>query len=687
MPDPNNNIDSAPVESNLDEIVEFEDTENTVYYGPPTTSEIYAQDPYEDQNLETVLSRPWIIRSTVWNSTDTGELFTVMPLMELLQNGYNAEKLSGFQYIRSDIEIEVRVNSTLMHAGLLLFSYNLMHISYPNLHNQTTLPSYIVSANEQTTLKFTIPFAYPIDWWLASGPNDDYQPLLTCSVLSPLTSTASVSAVDVVVFARFVKPRVAGMITVQSEMGMDNIDVSEFDSSPNLIVESYNSNAVRNISRLVKYDKPTANQTLPALKPYTVSPISVVHGVDTSVKLSLDPEMSSYDHHNQYGDACDMTDFSNYIRLPYLIGDTSFDSTFLPGDQVLAMGVTPIMYDNVDPNLFALSPVCAVASQFRYWKGAMKYCFIFVCNTFVSARVAISWQPKLIPAGNNLFPAERVTKVFDIKGTTKVCFSIPYLQKNPWLKTSPDNYNGSFSINVINRATTTSTELSSSVIHAIGFCSGGESMTFSRPNEVLNLGTASAQSASYDGLNDLHELFRRPFDPLIPSDETQVLGVENAEVINSWIDLNRRFTCFNNIVNPRSFFSFYYAAGMSDALLFVRSAFLYKKGSIRYKVKSTNAPDGYYTFKVNIAQRLRSGEQNGSLDGNLNAHMIQDCHINQWMEVETPFYSDVHFASPKDQLEPPGIYCNLAPEQVYAALGEDFSMGFPIPPNRIVPTG
>lgn len=172
-------------------------------------------DPYENQSLTTVLSRPWPIRSVNWNETSTGEILRFSPGASLLALSFNRDKLRDFKYIRASIRVSIRLNTTPFHAGMLLVAYA-PEMSIDNL--PTTLseasiyPSRIVSAGAQQTVDFVIPWVHSEDY-VEIEQNNLYFGFVSIWALTPLlTGNGTAVTTKVQVYANFEDVHVAGML-------------------------------------------------------------------------------------------------------------------------------------------------------------------------------------------------------------------------------------------------------------------------------------------------------------------------------------------------------------------------------------------------------------------------------------------------------------------------------------------
>lgn len=223
MSDDRERLDNNNPEETVIRNVQFDDTVLITTPDEEIEEEIpsvyNSTDPYEEQDLRTVLSRPWPIRNFLWNDSSNANAYILQfsPGYDLLNFSFNEEKLRNFSFVRASLRISVRLNTTPFHAGMLLIVYapemDSALVNAPKtIHEASLYPSRLISAGAQQTVDFIIPYVHP----------EDYMPTVTSAnnifgwvqvwALTPLLSgNGTSSATQVQIFANFEDIEIAGM--------------------------------------------------------------------------------------------------------------------------------------------------------------------------------------------------------------------------------------------------------------------------------------------------------------------------------------------------------------------------------------------------------------------------------------------------------------------------------------------
>jgi len=179
-------------------------------------------DPYPDQGMKPVLERIYRITDITWSgsSVQDTQLYVANFPYALLHAVPNlVDKIQRFCYIRADIEVEFRISGTTFHYGTLMIGWlpnnpSTNQWKLGNIFTMSTCNAHILSANTNTTVKFTIPYVSPRAYWNhADNLNDAYIGQICVRVLNPLAlqGSASTPSLTVSVFANFKNIEVAGM--------------------------------------------------------------------------------------------------------------------------------------------------------------------------------------------------------------------------------------------------------------------------------------------------------------------------------------------------------------------------------------------------------------------------------------------------------------------------------------------
>jgi len=198
--------------------------------GAPITPIHQHSDPYADQGLGPLLSRPYLVDYFTWSGANTiGIMVKKISFPYVLFQIPNIdEKLNRFKFFRAGVHVEIRLNSTTFHAGKILIVW-LPHWNTANTSNQlatddmyaqSMLEGITLSACANETVSFDIPYVAPsayLDLLTSTAPgdvNEGFFGTVKMYVLAPLVLTGNIATptLTVTTWANFVNPEPAGPI-------------------------------------------------------------------------------------------------------------------------------------------------------------------------------------------------------------------------------------------------------------------------------------------------------------------------------------------------------------------------------------------------------------------------------------------------------------------------------------------
>nr|ULF50556.1 MAG: structural polyprotein [Aparavirus sp.] len=197
----------------------------------PSTTNIMALNDTTTHDIRTILERPVNINTYEWASTD-GELSTTMtggaydgdtvnylqkfdfPQQILSSSAIVADKLKNYQYLKADIEIEVKVNAQPFLQGALMLVYNpylpkvgaFRRKGTRFLASQTSCPYKVLSLEEGNSLKMICPYSNIYDLFDLSNENNQFGTVYLY-VFSQLRGAELPVTCKYTVYARFVNPQ------------------------------------------------------------------------------------------------------------------------------------------------------------------------------------------------------------------------------------------------------------------------------------------------------------------------------------------------------------------------------------------------------------------------------------------------------------------------------------------------
>jgi len=197
---------------------------------PATVTQLALNDTTRHE-IRSILERPVNLGTFVWSSADEAipihltpadydadtanylklfnfpqDIFTKSPLV--------VDKLKNYQYMKANIEIEIKINAQPFLQGALMLVYNPYYNQTGDfrrkgtrfLASQTSCPYKVVSVEEGNSLKIICPYANIYDLFDLGNADNQFGTAFLY-VFSPLRGTETKEEVNYTVFARFVDPQ------------------------------------------------------------------------------------------------------------------------------------------------------------------------------------------------------------------------------------------------------------------------------------------------------------------------------------------------------------------------------------------------------------------------------------------------------------------------------------------------
>lgn len=196
-----------------------------------STTQQMALNDVTSHDIASILERPVNLGTYSWSST-TEQLSTQLSITDYNSDKPNylkmfnfpqdifsnstlvVDKLKNYQYLKADIEIEVKINAQPFLQGALMLVYNPYYNQTSDfrrkgtrfLASQTSCPYKIVSIEEGNSLKLTCPYANIYDLFDLANSDNQFGTVFLY-VFSALKGSEAPTEVKYTVFARFVNPR------------------------------------------------------------------------------------------------------------------------------------------------------------------------------------------------------------------------------------------------------------------------------------------------------------------------------------------------------------------------------------------------------------------------------------------------------------------------------------------------
>nr|QXV86373.1 capsid protein [Dicistroviridae sp.] len=412
------------------------------------------------ESLRSFLSRPYPIFSSTWTGDQASD--TMLADIDLLEQYLNIPvirgKLEGFNYLRAGIKVEIRINGTRFHYGLLtagffpLSNLKAYDSSQTHAYAVTMFPGVTLDPGSSEIGVFEVPYVHP-HHFIQLTPNtlqaQQYRSLgtLLVKVLAPLqvVNQTTTPQVTFTIYASLVNPILNGFTAISLP-------------SPLLVLqEQSGDSAIRVV--------PEANNFLAT----DINDVSVRAGMQGDNLVNKDEQYIGVSRSDMM--------FSNIFAKPNFVSVETWTEAHPPGTILGTLLVTPIVrVQPVSTYLYQLTTAT------RFWRGTLRYHVRIVASGFHSGRMMISWDSAYPASSSIVNVSNRLHLVVDLQQTTDLYFSVPYMQPEPWLDNESSS-NGILTFSVLNSLATPSGEPSQ--INFYTWMYGGEDLEFAMPRTQI----------------------------------------------------------------------------------------------------------------------------------------------------------------------------------------------------------
>lgn len=262
------------------------------------------------------------------------------------------------------------------------------------------------------------------------------------------------------------------------------------------------SSAASNLAQMFGFSKPTSQVLTCDTKLRGQSRMANYNGVDMSHKMALSANNELETRGGLAGSSVDEMALSTFTSIPNFWTRFTWSVGQLTGSTLYQDLVSPIRIQTtaVD-NVYNTTHMGYVANIHTYWRGSIVYTFKFVKTNFHTGRVQILFAPFWFggtdrPIGGLLDLNKCYRTIVDLRESTEVSFTVPYVSSRPWMFTTrpdapwltngtiPDFYNyncatGMIRVDVLNKLVAGHNVHQD--IDVIVEVSGGPDLTFAGP--------------------------------------------------------------------------------------------------------------------------------------------------------------------------------------------------------------
>ncbi|AVH80932.1 structural polyprotein [Blackbird arilivirus] len=456
--------------------VQFLDESNKIEVQVEKSTEKVPQ-LFRSPTLSEFLSRPFSLSTFLWKREDVAGSCVYRAALPdaLFEIPSIWKKLANFTYFRSGLKVQIRVNGTLYHYGMLLAVWRPFALgkttrasgatasptSFDNVHTLSQYPSTLVSANSSDVVDLEIPWFSLAPWlhleaFSETSPSEEVRKLYSLGifelwVVNPLISAgeSTDTPISVTVYASFVQPELEGRtykslnykplalprltdtfrglylsIGVPSEQSSapDSTSSAPAAKTPRPKAQAGSGSGDDEVQ-----ERPSSSIATATLFPQDIASMS---SHLPSLSLSTKPIFNSSSPSIL---SVGNPSFIDFVSKPSLILMETIPPEKNSGDVLLRLPVSPMLYSWVVNNGRRQfhSRLSYLSSFFSLWSGDITFTFQVVCSKFHSTRLRFTW----VPTVNNdvkkpLHSAEYSLahhKVVDIQGETEVNLTVPFL--------------------------------------------------------------------------------------------------------------------------------------------------------------------------------------------------------------------------------------------------------------------
>lgn len=413
-------------------------------YGQEPYQELHTEINLEKYTLDGCIDRMYPTSTLTWSSADAegALLLTQQFPSKLLTNNFLFEKINNFKFFKSGTRISFRVVANKFLYGRILVQF----VPYPNWNgtgmgapyrSAAGYPSLLLSASTAETASMDLPFVFPDRALDTTNMVDVWA--IRVFVLNKLhnVSDATTCTATVYVSAQFLNPELyyplgdalpTGFIThskqegtIKSEKGVisdsleslaaiaGSVSNAPFVSNYASGVHTFSRQAAK-LARMVGLNKPMslASTTVARINPF--QNMNYGRGIDTGVKLAIDPENAISTSLTTGGNAVDE------MNLNYIAGTPCLVDVY----PIVAGSVPIAIYGphHTEPTILRF-----LKGNFQYWSGSTKLKVYITASQFHTVRMVFWLQDNLTAREW----ADCYHQIVEIQGDTEVSFTIPYV--------------------------------------------------------------------------------------------------------------------------------------------------------------------------------------------------------------------------------------------------------------------
>lgn len=493
-------VDSTMGDITTHETLTFvDDDKGLVYDKGYSNNPIAALEQSTGTDLAGFLSRPTLIDTRTWSTSDTVGLLgsEVTPWFAFLNNTVIKNKLQNYAFLRGKLCLKIVINATPFHFGLARVAYepnasatfgpvrSKIRItagnSLPLIVPYSQLPGTWLVPADNAGGEIHVPYFRATNWVAIAGSGSatdvkgmGYLKYIIASPLAVASATAS-SSLSIQTYAWMEDVQLMGStaeLTLQSQDEYDGVISkpasalasvsSKLESIPVIgkfaRATTIGANALASVASIFGFTNVPVIEDVHAIMP-GVAPHMASAQIGTALqKLAYDPKTELSIDPSLHGlGSEDELCIKSIIQRKSFLCMANWATTDLVGVVTFNCAVSPaLFYTTVitkDAGGTAAyrtyhTPLSYVNQMFANWRGDMVFEIEVICTKFHKGRLKITWDPLGSTGTVDRSVNAVYSTILDIGETNKAVFTVPYHQQLSFLKTvtDPSNMNWSFGL-------------------------------------------------------------------------------------------------------------------------------------------------------------------------------------------------------------------------------------------------
>lgn len=427
--------------------------------------------------LDQFASRPVKLYEIIWTLSVPHFDAIIDPWAILLNDALLRRRIEGYRLFRADLALRIVINGNPFMYGGAFFSYfprmTKNHFGRPSSRagkacEASMLPYQFISPTTSGAYEMRIPFISPNNWIdLLSFNKNDMGRLLMRTINPLLHANATSGSAQITIFGWFENVQISvptardyGVYDLQAgelypEQGIVSRPASAIADAagvmaripiirPYALATQMAASALAGVAKLFGFSRPSIMENITRVKGVSLGQLAVADQSETVQKLTLDSraELSIDSRIVGFESSRDEMAIESIVTKEAYANTIAWSSADTDGTLLNTIVVNPMYYvvdsyTNTQADNLVNLPIATVASNFRYWRGGIKYRFQIIASAMHRGRLKVTYEPYFIssdPAFNQDY-----VKVVDISDCREFDFTVNWHNSRGWLKTGVED--------------------------------------------------------------------------------------------------------------------------------------------------------------------------------------------------------------------------------------------------------